>query len=542
MSSTCRPLHVLALQLLLATALLAASVPLHGNRAAAGPSPAAPPDAAAPAGDLARGYDLLLDDQVLEADRLAARALARDPKDPAALLLSGVVHIYYLELERAGKLLERAASSSRRDAWLHVRRGDLQMALGNFKAAEEQYRRAITLAPALALAHLNLAATLIQDQRVDEGKSAVQRAVGLGIRTREERITHVLTQFLLGDLETTRRLVDGYRKDHGDSSTIVFILAMLELRSGQFELSSTLLEKAAEKGIQNPSLIFQVANLYLALNRVAEAHRLLVRGCKLFPSSAKLADQFKLVNARFFSSEKMTARTDGPFEIRHERSTPRRLLDKIVRLCRKAYRNLAARLDYNPPRIRLQIYDSTGFAAPAYYNNLTGEIIVSGRFFQQASGSMESFVDHAIQHELAHLFLWDRRRGSTRSVNCLWIDEGLAEWLAGGVRYLRELDIDFGAIFTDGPLSMSDLIGNINILWHDNKKNVKAYVQSFFMVDYLMSRVPPAESLPRIGALLERVARDIPLEQAIPEVYGITYDAFVAGWQKHIKDSIPRYR
>ena len=163
-------------------------------------------------------------------------------------------------------------------------------------------------------------------------------------------------------------------------------------------------------------------------------------------------------------------------------------------------------------------------AAPAYYNNPTGEIIVSGRFFREATGSMDAVVEHAIHHELAHLFLWDRKRGSTRSVNCLWIDEGVAEYLAGGVRYLTKLDISFPTIFSDGPLSMSDLIGNINILWHDNKKNVKAYVQSFFMVDYLMGRLPPAQALEKITALLDAVAHDTPLERAIPTIYGIPYE------------------
>lgn len=551
MRSLNRPVVAWLLAALLAVRALAAPVPLRDS-ASGSPSPATSPSPEAsaspaggslPGGALAPAYDLLLDDKVLEADRVARKALATNPKDAEALILSAVVHIYYLELEEAGRLLDRAEPLSPKNPWIHVRRGDLQMALGNFKAAEEKYRKAIQVAPWLALAHLNLAATLMQDQKVDQGKAAVQRALALGIKTKEEKITHVLTHFLLGDLTTTARLVEEYRAKHGEEAVVIFVTSMLELRNANFDGARALLAKAAERGIQNPSLIYQVANLHLALNQVEEAHRLLARACKLFPSSTKLADQFKMVNARHFSAEKMLSRTDGPFEIRYEHTAPKPLLDKVLTLCRKAYRALAAQLDVNPPRVRLQIYDSTGFAAPAYYNNLTGEIIVSGRFFREAAGTMESFLEHAIQHELAHLFLWDRKRGSTRSVNCLWIDEGLAEWLAGGIRYLEDLDIRFGAIFADGPLSMSDLIGNINILWHDNSKNVKAYVQSFFMVDYLMTQAPdrPA-ALAKIGKLLDRVAHDVPLEQAIPEVYGFPYERFVAGWQGHVKTQVTKYK
>lgn len=512
------------------------------NTASRGPVTARP---AAPARstDLAHAYDLLLDDKVLEVDQLTQRQLEANPRNAEALILAGVVHIYYLELEKAGKFLERAKQAAGPDdPWQHLRSGDLQMALGNFKVAEDEYRKSIALSPKLVLAHLNLAATLIQDQRVDEGKASIARAQALGISSREERITQTLAQFLLGDLPGTSELVAAYRKAHGDSSTVVFIEAMLALRASKFDESHKLLAQAAERGIQNPSLIFQVANLYLALNKVEEAYALLARGCKLFPRSNKLAEQFKLVQARRHSADQMLEITDGPFEIKYEKSTPKSLLDRVVRLCRKAYRALAARLNYNPPRIRLQIFDSTGFAAPAYYNNLTGEIIVSGRFFREATGSMDAFVDHAIHHELAHLFLWDRKRGSTRSVNCLWMDEGLAEYLAGGVKYLTELDISFKQLFSDGPLSMSDLIGNINILWHDNKKNVKAYVQSYFMVDYLMRRVPEAQALDKITQLLDRVAHDVPLERAIPEVYGFGYDTFLSGWQSHLKSEVPKYR
>jgi tetratricopeptide (TPR) repeat protein len=532
-------LRALVLTLVIASAAWSADVALRGSPA---PTPA-PGDWSVPGGALARAYDLLLDDRVLEADRIAQAALSKNSRDPEALILAGVVRIYYLELDEAKTLLDRAGSVARANPWLSVRRGDLQMALGNFKAAEEEYRKAIQIAPRLTLAHLNLAATLIQDQRVEAGRAAVQKASEIGVRTKEEKITLVLTQFLLGDLDATTRLVADYRKAHGEESIVVFIEAMLELRGGRFDGAKTRLAKAAEMGTQNPSLIFQIANLYLALNDVEKAHQLLARACKMFPNSAKLADQFKMVNARHFSAEKMLSRTDGPFEIRYESSTKKPLLDRILQISRQAYRSLAARLDYNPPRIRMQIFDSTGFAAPAYYNNLNGEIIVSGRFFREASGHMESFVEHAIHHELAHLFLWDRKRCSTRSVNCLWIDEGVAEWLAGGVRYLGDLDIRFKPLFADGPLSMSDLIGNINILWHDNSKNVKAYVQSYFMVDFLMTRPgTPAQAIARIGQLLDKVARDVPLEKAVHEVYGLTWEQFTTGWQKHIQEQVPKYK
>jgi len=135
--------------------------------------------------------------------------------------------------------------------------------------------------------------------------------------------------------------------------------------------------------------------------------------------------------------------------------------------------------------------------------------------------------------------VWNAKKQATRSVNCLWIDEGLAEYLAGGVRYLRDLQMNLEDEFADGPLAMSDLIGNINVLWHDNSKNAKAYVQSYFMVDYLMHRAPvERDSLAKIEALLGKVSTDVPLEKAVFEVYGLPYAEFEKGWKRHLSTGV----
>ncbi|MBI4864534.1 MAG: hypothetical protein HY815_30395 [Candidatus Riflebacteria bacterium] len=484
-------------------------------------------------------YDLLLEDRVFEGGELASRALQRHPEDGNALILAGVVRIYQLELEEAQRFLDRASKHAGGSAFLHIRRGDLNMALGNFHVAQMQYRKAIQADPRSALAHLNLAASLVQDQKVEEAKALLDKSLGLGIRSKEEKVTRILIHFLLGDLDTTRRLVAEYLSVHAEVATLTFIKAVIELRAMNFALAGELLAKAADRGIQNASLVYQVSNLYVALNRTAEAYALLVRACKLYPRSAKLGEQFKLISARHLSLQGLKTVVRGPFEVAYQTDTSPALLEQVLTLLGKHYAALGLRLPHHPTRIKVNIFSSTGYASPAYYNNLTGDITISGQFFQQASEQLGSFVDHAICHELSHLFMWDGKKGSARSVNCLWIDEGLAEYLAGGIDYVRDLGIEPKKVFAEGPLSMSDLIGNINILWHDNKKNVKAYLQSFYMVEYLMERGgDPKNGLALIQKLLEKVAQDIPLEKALPEVYKLTHDEFVAGWRKHLEKRV----
>jgi hypothetical protein len=99
--------------------------------------------------------------------------------------------------------------------------------------------------------------------------------------------------------------------------------------------------------------------------------------------------------------------------------------------------------------------------------------------------------------------------------------------------------VDIAGLFAGGPLSMSDLIGNINILWHDNSKNVKAYLQSFYMVDYLIHAAADAKTgLARIGELMALVARDVPLERALDQTFRMSYDEFQKGWQKHLRERV----
>jgi len=490
-------------------------------------------------GGLSRGFELLIEDRILEAKQIAQRALAVNPDDPEALALAGTVEVYLLDLDRAQQHFDRATRSGRRSFQLALRHGDLEMARGNFKAAQRDYELALKIDGRSALARLNLAATMLQDQQVEKGKALLSKAFELGLSTREEKITALLTRFLLGDVEGTEKAVALYLESNPPVATILFVRAMVTLRSGHIDQAVELLRAVADKGIQNAAIVFQVANLYVALNRVADAHELLGRALKLHTRSTKLADQLRMVAARFLSAGQTKTLLREPFEVTYEVSTSPDLLDRILDQCKRHYESLANRMSIRPTRIVLKIFDSTGFTSPAYYNNLTGDITISGSFFRQAQGHIDGFVSHAFNHELAHLFVWNAKNQTTRSVNCLWIDEGLAEFLSGGVDYLRDLPLDLASSFADGPLAMSDLIGNINMLWHDKTKNVKAYVQSYYMVDYLMEKAASGRTaLVKIQDLLDRVARDVPLEQAIVAVYGMAYVDFEKGWRSHLSSRL----
>jgi tetratricopeptide (TPR) repeat protein len=505
------------------------------------PSPSPSPVASAvstPA--IAQAYDLLLDDRVVEAAAISTQALLARPNDPEMLVLAGVVQIYLLDMEKAEGYFRTAqkfmTGASATSVNLHIRRGDLQIALSNFKAAEDEYRKAIALDPKSVLAYLDLATTLLQDQRVDEAKSLMAKASALHLTTKEERIAEIMNYLLMGDVKTCTRLLAEFQKSFADVSATLVLRALLEFRNSRFDKAREYLDEAAKKGVQNAFLLYQVATLLLSLNRIGEAHALLSLAIKRFPQSTKLAEQYKLVHSRYLSSQQMKSLNEGPFEVSYETSTSGALLRQIVGLCKKHYANLAKRLGYKPAKVVVHIFESTGFASPAYYNNLSGDITIAGGLFRQMTGKLGTFVTHALHHELTHLFLSDRSKGSIRSINCLWIDEGLAEYMAGGVGYIGDLDINLKEMFADGALSMSDLIGNINMLWYDNRKNVKAYAQSFYMVDFLISRSKEEnKGLQAVTELLRQVAHDAPLEKAIPAVFKMTYAEFTTGWQAHLK-------
>jgi predicted TPR repeat methyltransferase len=100
--------------------------------------------------------------------------LERDPQNPNALNLLGMVHHQRGEHEKAAELLQRAVKVAPGVFGFENNLGNILLALQRAEPAEEAYRRAIALNPDYAEAHNNLGVALMGQGKFDE---AIQQLV-----------------------------------------------------------------------------------------------------------------------------------------------------------------------------------------------------------------------------------------------------------------------------------------------------------------------------------------------------------------------------
>lgn len=498
-----------------------------------------------PASSPAEIHRWLLEDKIPEAHDAIHFLYKKEPRNTRVLVSMALVHMHFLETHESREYLDLAAKYTHGSYEVGLRMGDLEVLEGNFERGMAWYRRTLIRYPKDPLVRLNLAAALLLNQKVEEGTAEYRAGLAGGPMNREARLSKAIAEHLLGDLTSCAKTLDDYERSWGASSSTCFLRAMIHLKANQLELARTKLEEAGQRGSRNPMMVQQVTSVYLAMAMVPQARKLLLGAVELFPASGRLKDQFDKVDQRFQSEANTERKVVPPFVVDYDRSVDLDLVKRIVELCGEHNKDLSRKLGKNPDTVALKIYGTTGFSAPSYYNNLSGEIVVSAKEFQPESGVPASFVSHALHHEMAHFYAWYGKDRVARSVNSLWLEEGLAEFLSGGVDYLKDLKVDLHKVFKDGPLSLSDLLGNINVMLDARPQNLKAYVQSYLMVEYLVegTRTPGStlgSQVARVMTLLERVSQDISLAQALGEVYGMDLKKFEDGWKAHIQEKFGR--
>ena len=125
------------------------------------------------------------------------KALRLDPQLFAALYNAGLAYYARKDYRRARILFTKAAVAARREGerakeYESMARNGLGSALQKqkkYKAAEQQFRAAIHLYPALVEAHYNLINLLIEQERWEEAKRAMQAAEKAAPSSRYEIFT-----------------------------------------------------------------------------------------------------------------------------------------------------------------------------------------------------------------------------------------------------------------------------------------------------------------------------------------------------------------
>ena len=125
------------------------------------------------------GFLLLLAKQFGDARTRAAAALAKDPRNPRALVLLGNALAGLRDLDAAVEQIEEAINVDRDFTLGYANLGALEAARGDREAAEAALRRAVQIAPKSPLAHSALANYLLAAGNRDEARTELKAALAL---------------------------------------------------------------------------------------------------------------------------------------------------------------------------------------------------------------------------------------------------------------------------------------------------------------------------------------------------------------------------
>jgi len=144
---------------------------------------------------LRAGTLLLVSRQFPEARARATAVLAKDPKNPRALMQLGNAFAGLKDLDTAVELIEQAIDADPQLTLTYTNLGALQVAKGDQEAAEAALRRAVDVAPRSALAHATLGNFLWAAGRYDEAERELKAA--LDIEPKSPSVNRALAGFHL---------------------------------------------------------------------------------------------------------------------------------------------------------------------------------------------------------------------------------------------------------------------------------------------------------------------------------------------------------
>ncbi len=124
-----------------------------------------------------QAVELLNADQNEQAKALLRRIVQKDPRDPEAHKLLGMLHAGLEENDQALFYLQRAAALAPKDAYAQFVLGNLLMVLRKDKEAAAAYRATIALAPAHFQGYDGLARVLLRMGRHAEGVDAYEHGI-----------------------------------------------------------------------------------------------------------------------------------------------------------------------------------------------------------------------------------------------------------------------------------------------------------------------------------------------------------------------------
>jgi tetratricopeptide (TPR) repeat protein len=307
------------------------------------------------------------------------------------------------ELEKAGQAFQQEIETYPRDSRGYIDRGNIEMALGQFDKATENYREGLRLSPDNSAPNSDLANGLLAQQHLDEARQTVQLAQKRGVDDMVMRSAVYAVAFLQGDSPAMAEQLKWMEGQPGYESFGVSLDADTEAYTGHLGKARELTKRAVASAIHADSKeTGAVSHENAALREAAygnptEAKQAAENGLKIAPASQGVGVEAALAYA-------MAGDTGRAESIAQDLNKRFPLDTQLQSFLLPAVRAQVA-LNKNNPSAALEDLQATGaieFGQIAYVTNLSclyptyirGEAYLAAGKGKPAAAEFQKILDH----------------------------------------------------------------------------------------------------------------------------------------------------
>lgn len=535
-------------------------------RASQGQQPRSPELRVAPNAAVEEARRHYYDDRYDKALRTIEAELAR-AGNADALLLKARIQIARTEYMDAAKILMMLVERGTRDPEVYLALAELARETHQYTGddrhlatAHQRYRDALSMAPDHGATLLSYAAFLYQLNQAALAAPMYQRAQRQRpFRLREMVLNEATIQYLAGRTPEALDTLQGYARTFGSDAASLRLEGMVLLRMDRKEEAGESLELSFKRNPTNLPLILTIVPVLVTMDQAERALKVISAAEAAHPDSRQVAELKSQIKLRVLADRDLVKVERGPFAYTYPRSLEGRAdhaLELIFQEFDHAFTHVARVMDYRPNRVMVRISTVTGIDNPAYYSPDTDTITIGAQWFFREAGASEAqhqarrvHASHMVKHEYAHqafahrVGVDDHRR--VNSAIPLWMLEGIAEWVAGGVATLATSPASVKGLFRNGFLDYPAMDRNMQVIngAKDPSLNHKSYLQSYFIVKYLIGRGGAdlkrglEQFLAFNRALVEDNGR---FDTALKRVYRLSLEEFRRGWTGQIELDVLR--
>jgi len=458
---------------------------------------------------------------------LVEKALRARGDDPEPLLISGAILAHRRDFAGLALLVRRVKEQWPESLEATLLEGDLLFHTGKATSARETLEAALEERPGDQSLLLNVAVFLAATGEAKRAAALIEQVLSYGPLEDAMDLLACAAGYMIlpGRLDSAGAILRECRRRHGVGSQLLLLEGLFYYKGGAFDQAVRRIIEGLERNLEKVNELMMFAPLLAVTGRVDDVCDIVARAAKSFPHDEALSRLLKRLEERRKDEGTLETLVIGRVTL----SVPpdmslyaRKSLALQTRLSLKlAERFFGCTLD----GVRVRVLGSTGVNAPAYYDSLQDEILVS-RTTVGEGGIERSQLLGVLRHEMGHLVanslmitagIDDRRQAFP-----LWFAEGLAECVSRRVVAARKA-------LPSPLLSEEVLLLGLSVMTEDRPACRAAYAQACLMVDFLVSSISHDDLVTHLVSFAKIFSRTGDVNTALEASFGVKYKVVLDG-------------